>query len=227
MVDTYPESVGITTLRSRNTEMIGGSIVKCSIKNSIPRPPCVTDPSNVNSPTFYYGILWMIKMDGWDISNCAWDVLVPHRLRVHFNHKIHSYSGQIILSIAYDINPESDRDIYFNLSEKALLGLNIAATPGSFLVDVMPFCKLFCDLHSIALTNCSSEIRPCLVPRCWVPAKSQGVATRLDRYDRDSLQSRKRTHCGYTDIVSQFNLTPMRRTMELLLHPTFLMPWKM
>lgn len=49
------------------------------------------------------------------------------------------YGGSIILSIAYDINPKSDTDIYLVIADQALVGLNFAATPGSFLVDVMPF----------------------------------------------------------------------------------------
>lgn len=79
-------------------------------------------------------------------------------------------AGQIILGITYDIIPESDKDKYFSASEKALAGLNIAAVPGVFLVDALPFRQFFLILCFNRITDFMfSEAYTNLVSWCRVP----------------------------------------------------------
>jgi hypothetical protein len=54
---------------------------------------------------------------------------------------LHSYSGSIILSIAYGIEVESENDPYVALVEQAMDALNDAARSGVYLVDSLPWLR--------------------------------------------------------------------------------------
>jgi len=47
------------------------------------------------------------------------------------------------MSITYGIKIAPTDDLYVTIAEKALEGVGMAASPGAFLVDFIPFCKRF------------------------------------------------------------------------------------
>ena len=54
---------------------------------------------------------------------------------------VYSEAGAIILKIAYGYTIEPlNRDPLVDLADEALVQFSLAATPGAWLVDVMPFC---------------------------------------------------------------------------------------
>ncbi|KZP06134.1 cytochrome P450 [Athelia psychrophila] len=50
-------------------------------------------------------------------------------------------AGQVIMSIAYGFEVKTGKDMFYDVISLALAGLQIAALPGAYLVDVMPILK--------------------------------------------------------------------------------------
>ncbi|KAF7984429.1 hypothetical protein HWV62_14496 [Athelia sp. TMB] len=50
-------------------------------------------------------------------------------------------AGEVVMSVAYGISVKDEKDMFLDVIEKALAGLNIAARPGAFLVDILPILK--------------------------------------------------------------------------------------
>lgn len=46
------------------------------------------------------------------------------------------------MSIAYGIDVKEGKDMWLDVIEKALHGLNTAARPGAYMCDVLPFCEI-------------------------------------------------------------------------------------
>lgn len=57
-------------------------------------------------------------------------------------------AGQVIMSIAYGIDLQPQNDPYVATAEEALRCVSIAGTPGTFLVDSFPICKLLLTNNS-------------------------------------------------------------------------------
>lgn len=58
------------------------------------------------------------------------------------------------MSVAYGIDVKEPKDMYLDVIEKALHGLNTAARPGAYLCDVLPFCKTdYLSVVSLHLTH--------------------------------------------------------------------------
>lgn len=51
------------------------------------------------------------------------------------------------MSIAYGFEVKKPEDMFLSVIDKALAGLQIAALPGAYLVDVLPICKIRCALR--------------------------------------------------------------------------------
>ena len=47
------------------------------------------------------------------------------------------------MNVTYGIKIAPKNDRYITIAEKALNGMSEAATPGRFLVDLLPFCRCF------------------------------------------------------------------------------------
>lgn len=52
------------------------------------------------------------------------------------------------MSVAYGMDVKDGKDMFLDVIDKALLGLQTAALPGAYLVDVLPFCKIRCFLYA-------------------------------------------------------------------------------
>lgn len=83
--------------------------------------------------------------------------------------------SMIILSVAYGIHIQPQNDPNVEAAEKMMSVLSAASLPGAFLV--VSFQDLQSSLPVIATIGCFSytQIRPLLVPGCFLQAKSQGL----------------------------------------------------
>lgn len=58
------------------------------------------------------------------------------------------------MSVAYGIDVKEGKDMWLDVIETALHGLNTAARPGAYMCDVLPFCKIHQVYYvSFHLTN--------------------------------------------------------------------------
>jgi hypothetical protein len=102
-----------------------------------------------------------------------------------------SFAGSIILKIAYGIDVQPSNDPNIEIAEKAIDGLAHALKPGSFIVDIFPFCESKYSFHFtpfpplLLLSYCfkvtpivfvHSGICSRLVPWRRIQNKSEGVA---------------------------------------------------
>jgi len=55
-----------------------------------------------------------------------------------------SLTGSLTLSVAYGVNIESESDELYSASEDAMIAVDAALVPGTFLVDALPIRTGFC-----------------------------------------------------------------------------------
>lgn len=53
-----------------------------------------------------------------------------------------STAGAIILRISYGYQVKENNDPFIDLADRAMDGISQATTPGAFMVDILPLCKL-------------------------------------------------------------------------------------
>ena len=91
------------------------------------------------------------------------------------NRWLFSAAGAIILSIAYGYDvSEGETDHFIQLAEMGLEEFSVAANPGAFLVDVLPWRTSSYTLHQALLTPialCDYEVR-------YIPASLPGMSFR-------------------------------------------------
>lgn len=57
------------------------------------------------------------------------------------------------MAVGYGMDVKEGKDMFLDVIDKALLGLQTAALPGAYLVDVLPFREIRCLLHPHVLLN--------------------------------------------------------------------------
>jgi len=60
----------------------------------------------------------------------------------NINGNLRNMAGETIMSVAYGLQTLPENDVYIMTAEKAVHPLSVAAVPGTFLVDVLPFFKV-------------------------------------------------------------------------------------
>lgn len=102
-----------------------------------------------------------------------------------------STAGAIIMRIIHGYEAQENNDPFVKLADTAMEQFSLALTPGSHLVDVLPFCNLISSTARSTTLNmsclCSASCTD-LVTRGWLQAKSKGVGCYPSRISRPTLQ---------------------------------------
>jgi hypothetical protein len=83
--------------------------------------------------------------------------------------------GAIILRISHGYKVKEHSDPFVDLANRALANVSEATVPGAFMVDILPFCKLYYPDVCVGFQrpHYFSGKGPHMVPWCWLQALSK------------------------------------------------------
>lgn len=119
------------------------------------------------------------------------------------------------MDIVYDIKVDGFDDIYVKTSEEAMHGVSVAGNPGSFMVDTFTFCE-FSWAACLKPDLFPSEVRSCMVSRCWFPKESSSMENSYSWHEPFTIRTCQKKHGGLLSKLDDPDLTSYCRQPEKL-----------